>query len=449
MLLTAVLPAFAPVWGQTPGGDPPTYFPLAKFNIPFSDPGDRRIVKVHLNVSVDRGKTYQSIASARPGDRNFQFTAQGDGLYYFTTQTEDIDGHLYPADPRLAPPMIMVVVDTKKPIITLKQAQAREGSVSVEWDIRDENLDANSLRADYRPVGGQNWIPLPVDRRAFGSYEWNAGMGQYEVRFQVSDLAKNAAEQAITLGASVKPGMGTVPSTPPGMGTSGVAPANDSVRWVRKRDFHLDYTLEEGPSGVPKIEIWQCSPSLEWQLKTTVEKAKPPLALKATSEGRFGFTLIPVSGVDLAMPRPVRGDQPQVWIEVDETAPRVRIERIEVGRGADSGDVTISWDATDNRQLSAKPISIFYSDKAEGGEWKPIALGLPNSRSYVWPRTETKPYQFYIKVEATDMAGNPGQDVSRDPVKVDLKIPKISIGEVKAVPPAPTVTPKPPSGSPP
>ena len=119
-----------------------------------------------------------------------------------------------------------------------------------------------------------------------------------------------------------------------------------------------------------------------------IEKAKPPLTIKTPGEGRYGFTLIPISGVDLAMPRPVRGDAPQVWVEVDETAPVVRILRVEAGRGADSGDVTIYWDASDNKQLTANPISIYYSDKPSGGEWKPIATQLPNTHSYIWGKKE-------------------------------------------------------------
>jgi hypothetical protein len=339
--------------------------------------------------------------------------------------------------------MLMVIVDTKKPVITLRQGQARDGNVAVEWDIRDDNLNPDSLRVDYRLVGAPSWDMLPVDRRAFGSHEWRAGNGPYEVRFKVFDLANNFAEQTITVGAGAKPGPGT------GTGTGTNTPTPDNAIWVPKRDFLLNYHLEEtGPSGVPKIEIWQCSPALDWQKVDTreMEKAKSPLPIKAPNEGRYGFTLIPISGVDLAMPRPVRGDPPQVWVEVDETAPTVRILRVEAGRGADSGDVTIYWDASDNKQLIANPISIYYSDKASGGEWTAIGTQLPNSRSYVWPKDKKKPYQCFIKVEATDMAGNIGRDIAKEAVKVDLTIPRVKIDDVK---PAITLTPMAPMGTPP
>src|SRR5260370_2849381 len=76
VLLAAILPTFGPVRGQGPGDKVPTsYINVTRFSFPFSDPGDRNIVKVHLNVSVDRGKTYQQVAWARPGDKSLPFTA--------------------------------------------------------------------------------------------------------------------------------------------------------------------------------------------------------------------------------------------------------------------------------------------------------------------------------------------------------------------------------------
>src|SRR5262249_32785238 len=149
--------------------------------------------------------------------------------------------------------------------------------------------------------------------------------------------------------------------------------------------------------------------------------------INAEGEGRYGFTLIPISGVELAPKRPERGDPPQVWVEVDETAPRVRVERVEVGRGADSGNITINWEASDNRKLADKPITISFSDKPNG-TWTAIATQLPNTRSFVWRYDEkTVPHQFFIKVEAADMAGNVGSDVLPNPVKVDLHVPRVNI----------------------
>jgi hypothetical protein len=432
-LLAAALAGVGLSRAQPPGDPtPPLYYSRGlTFLIPFGV-DDRRVVRVHLNVSEDRGKSWKRAAWAQPTDKNFRYTAGGDGLYWFATQVEMQDGKLYP-DP-IATPQQQVVVDTVAPVVNLKAAHGRPGSVAVEWDIRDDNLDLASLRLDYRVAGGRDWFPLAPERRAFGSLEWNPGTGgEYEVRLVVADLAKNSTEKRATVGA----GGGTVrpPDTPPG---DPPPVASEKPLWVNKRRFQLNYKLEEvGPSGVPKLEVWRCTPLLDWKRLDTVE-AKPPVIINAEGEGRYGFTLIPISGVELAPKRPERGDPPQVWVEVDETAPRVRVERVEVGRGADSGNVTVHWEASDNRKLADKPITISFSDKATGGTWTAIATQLPNTRSFVWRYDEKAvPHQFYVKVDAVDMAGNVGSDVLPTAVKVDLHVPRVNITGIEVAPAAP------------
>jgi hypothetical protein len=433
--LAAALAGVGLTRAQPPGEPtPPLHYSRGPtFLIPFTV-DDRRVVRVHLSVSEDRGKTWKKAAWALPTDKNFRYTAAGDGLYGFATQVEMQDGKLYPET--IGTPQQQVVVDTVAPVVTLKPAQARQGSVAVEWDIRDDNLDLMSLRLDYRPTGGRDWLPLAPERRAFGSLEWNpGGNGPYEVRLVVADLAKNSTDQRATVGA----GGGGVRPPDPGPGHVDQTPvASEKPLWVNKRRFQLNYKLEDvGPSGVPKMEVWRCTPTLEWKKLDTVD-AKPPVIINAEGEGKYGFTLIPISGVDLAPKRPERGDAPQVWVEVDETPPRVRVERVEVGRGADSGNITIYWEASDNRKLADKPVTISFSDKPKDGTWTVIATQLPNTRSFVWRYDEkTVPHQFYVKVDAVDMAGNVGSDVLPNAVKVDLHIPKVNITGIDAAPATP------------
>jgi hypothetical protein len=169
----------------------------------------------------------------------------------------------------------------------------------------------------------------------------------------------------------------------------------------------------------------------------------PPMAIQAATEGRFGFTLIPKSGVGLSPLKPVEGDAPQIWVEVDETPPTVRVDRTEVGRGNDQGRVFIYWTATDKQKLADTPISISYC-KEKTGPWTPIpdATRIANTGRFDWKIPEGKdfPYLFYVRVEAIDMAKNVGQDIHPDPVKVDLKVPQVI--NITADP-APSVTPKP------
>ena len=139
------------------------------FRIPFqTDTGDRRIQEVLLYVSTDFGKKYQKVTTAGPNEKEFRFESRGDGWYWFTVQTRDADGRYSPPDLNLVQPALKVCVDTKAPTVTMGWLQPHGAMVGVQWEARDENLDATSLRIDYRAVGG-DWIPLPVKQSAVGA----------------------------------------------------------------------------------------------------------------------------------------------------------------------------------------------------------------------------------------------------------------------------------------
>src|SRR5262249_5525290 len=53
---------------------------------------------------------------------------------------------------------------------------------------------------------------------------------------------------------------------------------------------------------------------------------------------------------------------------------------------------------------------------------------------YVWHMGEGVPYQFYVRVEAADQAGNVGHDDTRQAVKVDLALPKARVITVEPAP---------------
>jgi hypothetical protein len=170
--------------------------------------------------------------------------------------------------------------------------------------------------------------------------------------------------------------------------------------------------------------------------------------------GRWGFRLIPRSGVGLAERDPQRGDPPDIWVEVDDQAPKVKVTQVNVGQGQDSGTLTVTWTASDTF-LGYQPITILYTNPQ--GEWVPLAKNQAHSGVYTCkPQELSLPYQFSLKVQAVDEAGNVGEDTWPQPVKVDLKIPRIKHIDVKASdastaaqPPRspPLVTPVTPTGS--
>ena len=113
-------------------------------------------------------------------------------------------------------------------------------------------------------------------------------------------------------------------------------------------------------------------------------------------------------------------------MEVDTTKPTVNIVGVEVGRGPDTGTLTVRWTATDPH-MAANPITISYVDATAGaaGQWQVMtASPIPNDGRYTWRIPEGLPPQILVRVEAVDQAGNVGSADTANPVSTDLSIPK-------------------------
>jgi hypothetical protein len=402
------------------------YSQRTAFLIPFSiDPGENRIRQVLLNVSDDGGKTYRHVATAGPTEKGFRFEAPKDGWYWFTVQTEDSANRRYPPDPGAVAPGLKVCVDTRKPRVTLKPVLPREGTVAVEWDVKDDNLDLSSLRLSYRPAGGKGeWTPLYVQQLANAQFGWTPAVkGPCEVRLEVSDRARNRAEATATVTPNAD---GSAPERPAG---------SAKVQYVKSRTFSLTYSIEnEGPSKVKHVDVWVTQDSRSWEKLPTQARPEGPHQVTVTKEGRYGFTLIPVSGVGLSEQAPKLGDEPQVWVVVDETKPAVSSLRVEIGRGPDKDKLLIRWSATD-KYLAEQPISVKYATSPEG-PWTELKTKLDNTGTYTHP-TEGLPPEVYVQVEAVDRAGNVGSARTREPVKVDTKVPRVKeVGVAPAEAPA-------------
>jgi hypothetical protein len=416
------------------------YYPTKQptFRIPFQiDPGDRRVVQVILHVSEDLGKTYQQVTTASPGDKGFTFTARHDGWYYFTVQTMDNERRLHPANLDGAQPGLRVLVKTVPPSIKLRPLNnLARGQVGVEWDIRDEALEVNSLRLEYR-TAGQLWQDRPIQKVAFGQDKWEPNItGAVEVRMQVRDRAGNLGEatERLTVGGGMQ--MDHADDPPGGGGNRQQNPDPTAIRKINSTRISLNFKVEDvGPSDVSAIEVWKTKDGRTWQKLPKDADRKPPIVFEVEGEGRYGITLIAKSGVGLGEPPPRPGDTPQIWLEVDLTKPEVSITDVVVGRGPDSGSMTITWTARD-ANLARQPITLLYATKSEG-PWLPIVKNIENTGRYVWRMQTDVPFEFFVRVEAVDEAGNVGQADTRTSVKVDLALPKarvIGIDGIKAEP---------------
>jgi hypothetical protein len=194
-------------------------------------------------------------------------------------------------------------------------------------------------------------------------------------------------------------------------------------RIVNSSEVSLAYSLEDvGPSGIASVELWMTRDGKTWTKLGEDDDKISPIVARLPGEGLYGLSLSVRNGVGNGQPPPRPGDPPQLWLEVDLTPPRVQILNCEPARGGENGILTITWSASD-KNLASQPISLYYATRPEG-PWTTIASGLENTGRYVWRIPNGTPYQFYVRVEAVDRAGNVGTAETPKPVIVDLSVPR-------------------------
>jgi len=420
------------------------FFQHRQFKIPFkNDQKNINVAQVRLYVSTDQGRFWKFTATATPDEQNFRFSANQDGLFWFAVQTVDQQNKLYPASLDELRPNLRVIVDTAPPAVQVQPLAPRGGEVGVSWQVRDDNLDLSlpdAVRVEYKLPGAVIWSPLNVPAGA-GQYYFTApGAALIEVRVIARDRAGNVGEDKTTV--SLQGGGAANPA--PFQAPVGVQPDDGNLKtlsrkFVNSKSITLSYELRDvGKSGVSLVELWYTLyKGRTWtkldefpiDVKNVEDNATKKLAFNVTDEGVYGITLVAKSGVGLGDRAPQPGDRPQFWIEVDLTKPVVQILNVNVGTGIDKGTVSVAWNAQD-KNLGATPIRLSYAEAREG-PWTSFGEQLTNNGKHRWKLPDTLPFQFFVRVEASDLAGNIGEAITLERVKVDLSQPKALIRDIE------------------
>ncbi|MER3415169.1 MAG: hypothetical protein C4297_03025 [Gemmataceae bacterium] len=183
----------------TPGANlPEPYFTNQKsFQIPIElklDPAQQKqIEQLLLYVSTDKGKTWLEAAVASVQQQAFPFFAPHDGEYWFSLVMVDRNRRREPADVAAAPPELIVVVDTKKPVVRILRLEHERQGVLVEWEVSDEYPDLNTLKIEKKQGDNAAWEPVSsVTPSLRGRTLVAADVRQpLALRIQVQDLAGN------------------------------------------------------------------------------------------------------------------------------------------------------------------------------------------------------------------------------------------------------------------
>ena len=195
---------------------------------------------------------------------------------------------------------------------------------------------------------------------------------------------------------------------------------------VNTRRVHLNYEISDvGPSGVSSVELWATRDGKSWQRYSNEPPPSGPLVVHVAEEGRYGFSILVRNGLGLCSAAPKYGEAPQMWVEVDETKPVVKLTDCRVGKGPDAGALFVKWEATDTN-LAAKPVTICTS-KSKEGPWTPIEANLEAAGYLAYQMPKDMPYEFFVRVEAVDRAGNVGEAIVHEAMRVDRARPRGTI----------------------
>lgn len=200
----------------------------------------------------------------------------------------------------------------------------------------------------------------------------------------------------------------------------------EPARIVRSKAINLDYAVKD--LGAAEVEVWHTRDGKDWKKLAATAPSPSRRVARVEEEGRHGFTLVARNGAGLATEPPKSGDEPQVWVEVDETKPEVQLVKLVPVAGAATPTIAVHWTATD-KNFGPRPIRLSYAEQVQG-PWKPIADAVDNSGRYEWKVPAPAPARVMVRVEATDRAGNVGADQMPEPVALDKSLPAVSVTDV-------------------
>ena len=205
------------------------------------------------------------------------------------------------------------------------------------------------------------------------------------------------------------------------------------IRHSDSNRFSLDFEIEAiGGRGVEAIELYGTTDGgITWNRWGTDPDKASPFDIETNGEGIFGFQIVVVAANGLTSPRPLSGDAPDIVVVVDQTEPEVSITGARYGEADRAGSLVIAYRCQD-QYLMSRPITLSFSDTPEG-PWTTIAAGLRNLGDYVWPADPQLPRQIYLRIDATDQAGNVGSYVLDQPVDTRGLAPRARIRAFRSI----------------
>ncbi len=204
---------------------------------------------------------------------------------------------------------------------------------------------------------------------------------------------------------------------------------------VNTRRFAWDYEIPaiRRTAGPLRAELWTTiDGGVTWQRAATDKQCQSPITVELPDTGFYGVRLELVADVPDAEGGPRTGSEPDAWVGVDDEAPQVELIAVDRDEPGTDDTLIIRYAARDPL-LTGNSVRLMYSPNPSG-PWATIAAGLANEGMHRWEPGKSVPARAFLRVEATDAAGNLGSAVSAEPVSVaPTRVPG-RLGSLRALP---------------
>ncbi|WP_146501720.1 hypothetical protein [Rubinisphaera italica] len=204
-------------------------------------------------------------------------------------------------------------------------------------------------------------------------------------------------------------------------------------RHVNGHQFHIDYQVAGvGPSGVGAVELFITQDNgQQWWRYGVDADLKSPMEVSVPKDGRYGFHFRIHSGVGNAEPPPQPRQKPQIDVFVDSHPPQLQLLKSYQGHGPHINQLTVQWRLHDDFPAE-KPVSLYYSANVNG-PWQQVDGGIQNTGTFSFELPDHAPTRMYLRMVAFDAAGNTTEQISREPLLIDLSRPTARVITIDAI----------------
>jgi hypothetical protein len=414
------------------------------FHLPFKlDRGTvNNVREMHLWMRDGAGQ-WRVVDRVPPTANHFTCSVAQDGEYGFSIVTVDMRGLPTPTDVTKRPPELTVVVEAHgKPAPGIAKSMPTGpatanspstppapflgGTAAQQFETVVQSTDiageAMGPKLQSEPAASEK------SESAEGTCSAKAfACSKKKSKFRASDVEAPVAASQPTAAAGAtaedQPSKISFPCEP--------GKANPASVVVNNTHVCVDYNVNKvGPSGISKLLIYITTDGGQtWKRHSEDSDLHSPADIDLPGEGVFGIRLVGINGNGFGGKAPAAGDAPCTTIEVDQTKPVIQGWKV---KPAKNGDLEIYWKATD-KNLTAEPINLYYRTQS-GTPWKPMALKVKNDGIYHWPVSRDLAAQYYVKIEAVDMAGNISTCETASGIMVDRTEPDINVTGISVVP---------------